>query len=272
MSYIADFKSPPISLFGVNGVPNSTDLSLSTLVGTPFVSADGRVFVVVQNGAVALVAGNLVQGPASIGANHIGLAVVSNAAIGATQITVTLGGTAVTANQYAGGFVVISAGTGLGQTLRIASHPAQSTTSGNVVLTLEDPLSVAITSSTSKASLTLNPYGSPNGAAISTHGVVVSPSGTSSASTGKTIGVTIGPIPASSTSTLALGGSPTYGWVQTRGPVACLSDGAIAIGLDIMPGAVNGAITTYVVATRNRVGSTLAAAESAKTQLIDLQL
>ena len=270
MSIISDFKSSPISLFGVNGLVNSADISLQTLVGSRFSSGDYREFVLVQNGAVALPSGVLVQGPASIGANHTGLAVVANAAIGATQITVTLGGTAVTANQYAGGFAVISAGTGIGQTLRIASHPAQSTTSGNVVLTLEDPLSVAITSSTSKVSLTLNPYGSLNGAAVSTHGVIVSPSAGSS---GPSIGVTVGPIAASTAATLAAGGIPQYGFIQTKGAVACLNDSTTAIGLDVMPSsAISGAVVTYVVATRNRVGTSTVAGESTKAQIINIQL
>lgn len=262
MSYISDFKSSPIALFGVNGGVTSTDISLATLVGTKFVSADGREFVLVQNGGSALVSGVLVQAPASIGANHTGLT-CATAAIGATQITVTLGGTAVTANQYAGGYAVVSAGTGKGQTLRIASHPAQSSTSGTVVLTLEDPLSVATAVADSKVSLTLNPYGSYNGAAYSTHGVIVSPT----TATGATIGATIYPIPAT-TSTVVY-----YGFIQTKGLVAVLNDSGTAIGLDVMPSSsVAGAVVTYVAATRNRVGTSTVAGENTKSQLISLQL
>src|SRR6185295_11093375 len=153
MSYISDFKSSPIALFGVNGVNQSTDTSLATLVGVKFVSDDGRVFTLVQNGASALASGVLVQGPATIGANHIGLTVAAAAATGATSITATLGGTATTANQYAGGYAVISAGTGFGQTLAIASNTAKGTT-GVVTLVLEDPLSVNLATSDSKVSLT----------------------------------------------------------------------------------------------------------------------
>lgn len=263
MTYLSDFKSTDFALFGINGGQSSNDTSLVTAVGQKFSTADGREVVLVQNGAVALVAGNLIQGPASIGANHTGLAVVANAAIGATQITVTLGGTAVTANQYQGGYAVISAGTGLGQTLRIASHPAQTGGSSNVVLTLEDPLSVAITSATSKVSLTLNPYGSQYGVALGTHGVVISPT----TSTGPTVGVTIYPIPATTTSVLS------YGYIQTRGPVACLNDANTAIGLDVMPSSgTAGAVVTYVVATRNRVGTSTVAGETTKAQIINIQL
>ncbi len=263
MSSISDFKSSPISLFGVNGGITTTDPSLSTLVGVKFHERNGdRVFALVQNGGTALVSGVLVQSPASIGANHTGLT-VATAAIGAAALTVTLGGTAVTANQYAGGYIVISAGTGIGQTLEIGSHPAQTSTSGTVVLTLKDPLSVATLTSDSKGSLTLPQYGSANGASVTTSGVVISPT----VATGRTIGVTVYPIPASSTTV------PTYGFIQTAGPVACLNDASTAIGLDLMPSTnTAGAVMTYVVATRNRVGTAIVAGETTKAQLITLQI
>lgn len=261
MSYISDYKSGPFSLFGVNGGNSSTDLSLATMVGQRFQSADYREFVLIQNGGTALVAGNLIQGPVSIGANHTGLT-LSTAAIGATQVTATMGGTLATANQYQGGFLVISAGTGKGQTLRIQSHPS-ATSAGTCVLTLEDPLSVATLTSDSKGSLTLNPYGSQFGTNVGTSGCVVSPT----TATGPTIGVTISPIPAS-TSTV-----PSYGFIQTKGAVACLNDSATAIGLDVMPSsAVAGAVLTYVVATRNRVGTATVAGENTKAQIINIQL
>jgi hypothetical protein len=261
MSYITDFKSPFISLFGVNGGNTSTDQSISTEVGQKFSSADGRTFVLVQNGGTALVSGVLVQSPASIGANHTGLT-LSTAAIGATQITATLGGTLATANQYAGGYLSISAGTGAGQTLKIASHPA-GTSSGTVVFTLEDPLSVATLTSDSKGSLTLPLYGSKNGTDFTTSGVVVCPT----TATGTVIGATVYPI-AASTATV-----PTYGWIQTSGFVSVLNQGTTAIGLDVMPSAsVAGAVATYVVATRSRVGTSTVAGVDTKSLGITLQL
>lgn len=261
MSYISDFKSSPISLFGVNGGNTSSDASLATLVGARFQSDNGREFVLVQNGGTALTAGKLIQSPASIGANHTGLT-CATAAIGATQITVTLGATAVTANQYQGGYAVVSAGTGIGQTLKIASHPAAALSS-TVVLTLEDPLSVATAVADSKVSLTLNPYGSSNGATYATSGVVVSPT----TATGTTIGVTVYPIPATTSTVLS------YGFIQTKGLVACLNDSGTAIGLDVMPSSsVAGAVVTYVAATRNRVGTSTVAGENTKAQMINLQL
>ncbi len=262
MSYISDFKSSPFALFGVNGGSNSTDVSLATLTGTRFQSADGREFALVQSGASAIEAGVLVQGPATIGSTHIGLAVASAAATGATQISVTLGGTLVTANQYAGGFATISAGQGAGQNLRIASHPA-GTASATVVLTLEDPISNNLATATSKVTLTLNQYGSANGTNVATHGVIISPSGSA---TGETIGVTFAPIPASSSTV------PTYGFIQTKGAVACLSAGGGTAGLGVMRGAVNGAVSTLVVATQGQIGTNIVTAEDTKKQLIQINL
>ncbi len=261
MSYISDFKDSPFALFGVNGGQTSTDTGLSTTVGTKFSTADGREFVLIQNGGTALVSGVLVQSPVSIGANHTGLT-LSTEVVGSDSVTATLGGTAVTANQYAGGYVVVSAGTGIGQTLRIKSHPAAGSTS-TVVLTLEDPISVATATASSKGSLTLNPHGSKNGADVTTSGCVVSPT----TATGSTVGVTIYPL-AASTSTV-----PTYGFIQTKGAVACLNDSGTAIGLDVMPSsAVAGAVVTYVAATRNRVGTSTVAGETTKAQIVNIQL
>lgn len=263
MSFISDFKSTPFSLFGVNGGITSTDASIATMVGQRFNSEDYREFVLVQNGGTALVAGNLIQSPASIGANHTGLAVVTtNWPIGATSIQVTAGGTLITANQYQGGFAVISAGTGIGQTLRIQSN-SSATSSGTCTIVLEDPLSVALTTATSKVSLTLNPYGSQYGTTFATSGVVISPT----VSTGASIGVTISPIPATSTTVLS------YGFIQCKGAIACLNDANTAIGLDIMPSTnTPGAVMTHVVATRNRVGTSTVAGETTKAQIINIQL
>ncbi len=261
MSYLSDFKSPSFSLFNNLGGVTSNDASLATQVGQRFNSADYREFVLVQNGTVALVAGNLIQGPASIGANHSNLTTATSA-IGSYTITVTAGGTLITANQYAGGFASINAGAGIGQTLRIASHPAAGS-AATCVLTLEEPLSVATAVGTSKTSLTLNPYGSQYGTALGTSGVVICPT----VATGPVVGVTLYPIPATTATVLS------YGFIQTRGFVTCLNDATTAIGLDVMPSTnTAGAVMTYVVATRSRVGTSTVAGVTTEARGINIQL
>lgn len=239
----------------------STDPSLATMTGAKFTTSDGREFVLIQNGGTALASGRLIQGPVKIGANHTNLT-TATAAIGATQITVTLGATAVTANQYAGGFAVINAGTGIGQTLRIASHPAADA-SASVVLTLEDALKVATAVADSKTTLELNPYGSPNGADVRTSGCVVCPT----TLTGPIVGVTVGPIAASTTTV------PSYGFIQTKGVVGCLNDANTAIGLDLMHSTnTAGAVMTYAVATSGRVGNSHVAGVTTEVRPITIQL
>ncbi len=261
MSYISDFKSPGFSLFGINGGVTSNDSSLASAVGQRFSAADGRQFVLVQNGAVALTAGKLIQGPVLIGSTHSALT-LSTAASGATTISVTMGGTLCTANQYQGGFLVISAGTGIGQTLRIASHPAGAS-SGVVVFTLEDPLSVATLTSDSKGTLTLNQYGSQYGTALGTSGVIVCPTTAS----GAPVGVTVYPIPATTATVLS------YGFIQCYGVVGCLNDATTAVGLDVMPSSnTAGAVMTYVAATRTRVGTSYVAGVTTEVRPIFIQL
>ena len=240
----------------------SNDIAFANLVGSKFNTADGRIFALIQNGGTALAAGRLIQGPVTIGANHTALT-TATAAIGATQITVTLGGTAVTANQYAGGFAVINAGTGAGQTLRIQNHPAQASGAGTLLLTLEDPLQVATSVADSKTTLQLAPFGSRFGTDFTTSGCVVCPI----TLTGPVLGVTPLPIPAS-TATVA-----SYGFIQTKGVIGCLNDAGTAIGLDLMHSTnTPGAVMTYVAATSGRVGTSHVAGVTTEVRPITIQL
>lgn len=208
----------PLGLF-----QTSTDQSFTTFAGERFDLSDGREVVLIQAGAVALSSGVLVQAPA-ITANHQNCAVAANASVGATSITVTLGATAATANQYAGGFVVINAGSGIGQTLKIASHPAANG-SASLVLTLEDAVAVALTSASSKACLIPNLY----------VGGIINPT----TPTNTPIGVSFYPIAASA-----------YGYLISKGPTSCLADGTIAVGSPISAsGSVAGAVIQTAYAT-----------------------
>ena len=261
MSVQSDFKSSPFALFTSKGGQTSADLSLATLVGVKFASTDSREFTLVQNGATALAAGVLVQGPATIGANHTGLAIATAAATGATSLIVTLAAV-VTANQYAGGLVTIPTGTNNGLTMKIASHASAAATAP-LTLFLEDPLSSNIAVSGGAATLTLNPYGSLNGTDYRTHGVIIAPSSTS---TGQLVGVTFYPI-AASTATV-----PSYGWIQTNGPVACLATGTATAGLGCMLGDINGSVAVHVVVTNAQIGRFAVTAVTNCKNLIMLDL
>ena len=240
-----------------------TDINLASLVGAKFETSDGREFVLVQNAGTALAQGKLVQSPAAIG-NHQGMT-TSTTVVGATTVTVTLGNTLVTANQYAGGFLNTVEGTGLGQTLKVQSHPA-AIASATLVVTLEDPIQVATAVGDTKSSLTMNPYGSLNGTDYRTDGVVVCPT----ALTGKIIGVSVSPI-AASTATVA-----TYGFIQTKGLCGVLSHTGTTIGLGVgnstQSTPVAGACETYVVANNVLIGNAVVAAVDLKYNLVDLNI
>lgn len=265
MSYITDFKSAPFSIFGVNGGITDTNPQDATLCGTRWDTADGRELALVQVGATAIVAGVLVQSPATL-ANFVSLVTVGTQAIGSTSLVVTLGGTAVLVNEFAGGMAIISAGTGIGQTSRIASHTVQASTTGNTTLTLEDPWTVAL-DATSTVTMILPQYGSQNGtvatAGNAALGVIIQPTTVS----GRTLGASFYALPASTTTV------PSYGFIVTRGICGVLNQGSTAVGLDLMPSAsVAGAVCTYVVATKTRVGTSPIAGVDTAVQAVTIQL
>lgn len=199
------------------------------VLGEKAFSPDGRTFRYVKAGAVALVPGNVLQSPAIV-ANHVNLTPTAASTAGDTTITVTLGATLATANQYAGGYIIVEKGTtGAGQSLLIKSHPAAAL-SATLVVTLEDAVQVT-TSGTVTMSLVANPY----------NGVIQSPVTTL---TGTVVGVAVGAIPISN-----------YGWICTRGITAVTADGAITVGTVAVavPAAAAGA-AKVMAATLHQVG------------------
>lgn len=214
-----------LSLVANGAYQTSTDGSLLTLVGTRWDLSDGREVMLVRAGD-AIAAGKLYQ-DAAIVANHQNIAVTAYTAYSANgnvpaSVAVTLGATAATANQYAGGFLVVNDNNGEGQTLRIASHPAAALSTG-LVLTLEEGASVTIT--TASEVCLIPPHGKD---------VVIMPT----TYTGAVAGVGIYTVAAAS-----------YGYVVTKGIVSCLADGAIAVGASLSPSnAVAGAVEVGVLA------------------------
>lgn len=180
-------------------------------LGELAVTTDGRRFRYAQAGASNLVVGNLLQSPAEATGDQ-NLAVAA-AAIGATSITTTSTVT-VTANQYGGGYVVVTVTPGLGQIFRIKSHPAA--TAAAVVLTLEDPIQTALTT-VSRIDLVNNPY----------DGVIQMPGTRSSC----VVGVAVNDITASQ-----------YGWIQVGGVANVLSNGALTVGSAIVAADNAGAV------------------------------
>lgn len=233
----------PQDLF-VSSTVQMTDL------GTAMTTGDGRYFRYVLAGGTTLVAGTLIQAPAQV-ANHIQLTPTAAAAVGATQVTVTLGATAATLNQYYNGELVVSldAGTGgvKGYSYQISANPA-ALSSGTLTLTLSDPLLNLITTS-AKIDLVLNAYS----------GVIINPT-TGSASP---VGAAIWALP-----------TATYGWIQVQGNASVLNDagGAITVGNDVSPStSVAGAIKS-LTGTLPTVGTASTSITASQNGTVRLQL
>ncbi len=234
MSYISDFKGAALSLYNqafsadpassaaTTAGTGNADPALKAEIGQKFRTADGRIVALVQNGAVALAAGVLVQSEAEVTA-HQKLAMTVPAAYpataGSTQILVTNGSTVLNVNKFQGGFVQVAAGTGIGQISRIVSHQAAAN-AATFVVTLEDPL-VTTLDATSKITLMQNPYAN----------VIISPATTA---TGAPVGVSLYPLAASvaptynaTTGALTAAGVAQYGFITTHGFASCLVDSTV---------------------------------------------
>lgn len=245
-AYAADPASTPITTAGTG----FADSNFDTYVGMKFDSSDGREFVLIQNGAVALAPAKVVQSPAEVTAfQKLAMTVPTAypATAGLLQILVTNGSTVLNVNQFASGYAIIASGTGIGQMLKIASHqPAAN--AATFVVTLEDPIQTTL-DATSKVSLLANPY---NGSVIAV--------ASGSTQTGSPVGITLYNIAASTaptynatTGALTAAGVAQYGLVQTHGPaVGTITTGGASLttgsGLGISTTAGNLIVQTLTTA------------------------
>lgn len=184
-------------------------------------SNDGRAFRYVKAGGTALVAGKLQQASAQVTGDQNLTAVA--AAVGDFTIASTTTVT-VTANQYAGGYALITVTPGVGYIYSIKSHAAY--TAAAPTFTLNDSIQVALTT-TSRIDLIANLYSS----------VIVNPATASSTP----VGVAVFPVTAA-----------YFGWVQVSGVANVLADadGAITTGTNVIASnAVAGAVEPGADAT-----------------------
>ncbi len=210
----------------------STDTSLATLLGSRWDLSDGREVMLVSASSATTIAPGLLYQDAAIVPNHQNLDVTavqaySNNGNTPAKVTATLGATAATANQYAGGFVVVNDNNGEGQTLRIASHPAADS-GASLTITLEDGPSVALTAA---SEICLIP---PHG-----QNVIINPT----TPTGAVAGVGLYTIAASS-----------FGFLTVKGLTSGLAQATIGVGLGIMPSASVAGAFAVADATGARYG------------------
>lgn len=167
-------------------------------LGELYIDPWGRKFRYVQAGTSALVTGELLQ-EAAENTNYRSMVVQAAVAIGDTMIPVTLGGTAVTANQFESGDLVVESSTGIGQAFKIVRHDVQTSTTGTCKFYVDRAVKIALTTS-SQVSVRKNAY----------DGVIQYPATTQ---TGGAVGIAL----------YAMTGA-YYGWIQSGGPGVALFD------------------------------------------------
>lgn len=215
-------------------------------VGTRRNTPDGRSFRYSLAGAAALVAGNVIQAPAQL-VNHQQLTPAA-AAIAADTITVTLGATLATANQYAGGWAIIDTTPGLGYSYPISGHPAADA-SATLAVTLVPGsfIQVALTTD-SRVSLQSNAYRNVIQAPVTTL-------------TGAVVGVCPFPL------TLA-----QYGWIQTHGPCGTLIVGTPAVGHIVGPPTTSAGAAAINTSTNPVLGHMMVTGVDGKVQAVFLTI
>lgn len=213
------------ALYGIN--PFDTATTQKHPLGAVGFDRIGRRYRYVLNGAVALVKGHLIQGPARDTA-FTDMAVQAIAAIGDTQISVTLGGTATTANLFNDGILAVTASTGLGQNFTIKGHTVASGAATCVFYLGDGEAVLTALATSSKVTASRGPY----------NGVIDSPT----TRTGMTAGVAIAAIPIAN-----------YGWLGVEGLFGVLSDATVAaVGEDVSPSTgTAGAVTKQVTLLEN---------------------
>ena len=219
-SLSSDMLINPQDLFDITVSSGSTASSTiwatnndAAQLGALATTGDGRYFRLAIAGATALVAGNLQQAPVETTGNQA--LTVAAAVAGATSVT-TVSTVTVSANQFAGGYMVVTESTGIGYQYKIAGHAAAA--GAVVIIYLEDPLQTALAASTTQIDLVPNPF----------NRVIINPT----SATGVITGVAVAATPAY-----------YYGWLQTKGPANVLAQGTIVVGEQVAassttPGAV----------------------------------
>ena len=216
---MSTLKSAAISVAPADVFTSSA--TQGTDIGAMASTGDGRYFRYALAGATTLVCGTLQQSAAqdTTNQNPSGGLAVAAAAIGTNQVTLT-GSLTLAANILAGGFMSVNVTPGQGQTYKVKGNTAVSS-AANCVVTLEDSLIVALTTS-SKVVFTTQPYSN----------VIQCPATTP---TGMCVGVPLFAIV-----------NGQYGWIQTRGPVSLAGTASTAVGAALSPssGTAGNAITS----------------------------
>ncbi len=235
-------------------------------IGQEMILPDGRKFRHAKAGGTALVAGVVVSTSATAaglggvaGSGLVASATTTYNLSGATTVYLTTAKSAITANQFAGGFLNVqgpAASTYIGQVYKIKSN-LSAATSANLAITLEetDPLQVSFKAGTTTCSLRTNPY---------TNSIVFADA------TAPPQGIVPTAVSAS-----------FYYWLQTNGVASAMQSATVAIAQDPFTAdtALAGSITiassaaaSVTVDAYQPLGWTLEAAAASEAILVDLRI
>jgi len=239
------------------------------LPGTKGITENGDIYRYCQMGAVAAAVGKLYQAPIPV-PNHV-LQTAAAAAVGATTVALTIGNTAIVANDYINGNLVIDliSNTGFGYTYSIDAHPAvagngvftvplagspsRTVQPDGLMLTGNESVQVAIATTANSISLVPNTYKK----------VILAVQATPPL-TAEVAGVAV--------SAIAISG---WGWLKTRGHAMVLTNGTVVIGQAVVPGATTtGSVEAYPAGTSETtpapVGNVVRVATSTNYSTINL--
>lgn len=183
-------------------------------LGEMYVAGNGDAFRYAQVGGSAISKGKLQLAPAQK-TNHHNQPAIAAVAVGAYEIRVDLGATALVANEYQEGYLVANDVAPEGDLYIIASHPAADSGT-DVIVQLETPIRTAVTTS-SEFTFVHNAWRKVvEGTAI----------------TQRAAGVA-----------LINGTISYYLWLKTRGVMPTLIGSAATLGADLIVGGTAGAVT-----------------------------
>lgn len=196
-------------------------------LGHRYEDAFGRVFFY---GYAAAAIGRGYMGLQALSvANNENLSFQTAPAVGDKSVKLTLGGSAVTADQYKDGWLVVQDGTGEGRAYRIEGNDAQTSTTGTAVFYLQEAIDTAGALSEANVDLVYNRYDQLR--VDSDQGQTDTPAG---------VPICVGGL-----------GADEYGYIQTWGPCAVWRDAAETLGNQITLGATTG---TGQVEARDAIG------------------
>ena len=249
---------------GHYGMEKESTTSKKRRLGTKMVLPDGRVFFYGYTGE-AVTAGKITMGKATSSGHIKDLAIaaaVSANASGIGAITVTNATTAISGSEYytggrgdvgdyEDGYIFVNDAAGEGQCWPIWRHSA-ATSSGTLTIDLfENDFVVTALTTSSEVGLAKNPY-----AAVELWDV-------------NDIDGVVAGIPNRDIA------SGSYGWFQTAGPCAVLTNGTVVVGKNMMTGSTtdgSGDVIADDSSAEFLIGGVINVAATTEYSLVDLQI